>query len=231
MDLDRVGLDPALGEGPRQPGSTIRPARSEQRMLLLDGDTPQMIDLAAGNIRAWESGPPITVPCESTPFTLGDFSLIQVQLVRDLRASSVDLTLLALAIDDTMIEVIDRTDDMLVVTGPGDSMEMPIGSSPAIVIDLTPTRTEGKLDLLVSARNAESPSSQSVRFSVPDALAVLTIGGPSTALTGRHGRRRPSAVHINASRIGAPATTPPPPLLRRVVGRARREVSAIVDRT
>ena len=224
-----VAIDPRLGEGPRIPSSTIRPARSEQRVLLLDGAVPEMLDLTAGNIRPWENGPPITVPCESTPFSLAEFSLVQVQLVRDLRAASVDRTLLALVVQDAMIEIVDRTDDMLVIAGPEESVEMPIGLSPAIVVDLRPSITEAGLDLVVSARNAESPNSESMHVAVPNAEATLTIGGPSTAVTGRFGRRRPSAVHIVTRRHDAPAPAAPP-LLRRVAGRARREVSSIVDR-
>jgi len=222
---NRESIDPARIEGPRVPVDTVRPVVSEQRVLLLDGAQPEMLDLAAGEVRPWENGPPITVPCESAPFQIADFALLQIQLVRDLRSASTDLTLLSLVVGDQTIEVSDRSDGQLVVAGPDQSAERPIGTSPAIVITIEPLLAEGDFVATVSARNAENAESCSLTVPLPNELATITIGGPSTTATGRFGRRRPSAVHIVARRHETPTH-----IARRVVGRARREASSLLDR-
>ena len=219
-------LDPSLVAGPRAPGATCRPVTGEQRVLLLDGDLPEMLDLTAGNIRSWENGPPITIPCESTPFRLGDFQLIQVQLFRDLRSSSTDQCLFTLALGTNSIEVTERSAGVLAVTGPSKSEDVPVGLSPAIVVAIRPLLENDRITVEVVARNAEGNDSCTIiERALPDDLALLTIGGPSAALTGKHGRRRPSAVHVHTQRRSEAST-----VVKRLAARTRREASSILLR-
>lgn len=225
MSRELEALDPSLADGPLTPTPVSRPLVSEQRVLLLNGPRPEMFDLTAGDVRPWENGPPITVPCESLPFALSRFSYLQIQLVRDLRASSTDLHLLSLSVGDSLVEVLDQRSGELALRGPGGQVTQPRGSSPAIVIGFRPTPRESGLEILVTVRNADSESSCSMTFSLPDAAAVLTIGGPSVATTGQYGRRRPSAVHIQAQNHLEAAG-----MARRVAGRLRREANSVLGR-
>ena len=226
MSSRPVYLDPSLAVGPTSPVSTVRPVVSEQRVLLLDGERPEMVDLAAGEIRPWENGPPITIPCESTPFSLADFTQVQVQLFRDLRSASTDQCLFTLVAGDAVITVSESVGGQLMIAGPRNSAERPIGSSPAIVVTMRPTPQEHGLRVEFSARNAETQEPCTITETLAvDAMATLTIGGPSAELTGRSGRKRPSSVHVHAERRMDAATT-----VKRVAGRARREASSIMQR-
>lgn len=220
-----AGLDPRLVAGPRTPRSTVRPVVSEQRVLLLDGERPEMLDLVSGETRPWENGPPITVPCNSTPFRLSNYEQVQVQLFRDLRTSPTALVLASLALGDAEIRVTESVEACLAIAGPKHVAEGPIGESPAVVVSINPTTTGEGLRVVVSARNAEGQESYTITEMLADDLATLTVGGPSTRLGGRSGRRRPSAVHVHAKRRVDAAS-----VIKRVATRARREASSILDR-
>ena len=169
---------------------------------------------------------PITIPCESTPFALADFTHLQVQLFRDLRSTSSDQCLFTLVAGATAITVSESLGGQLMIAGPRNTAERPIGSSPAIVVTMRPTPRESELLLEFSARNADTQESCTITetFAV-DAMATLIIGGPSAELTGRSGRKRPSSVHVHAERRMDAAST-----VKRVAGRARREASSIMQR-
>lgn len=219
-------LDPSLAAGPTNPVSTVRPATSEQRVLFLDGDHPELLDLVTSEIRPWENGPPITIPCESTPFRLAEYAQLQVQMFRDLRSASTDQCLFALVGGETMITVTESLDGRLMLAGPRRRAECPVGVSPAVVVTMRPTIQEGGISLEVSARNAESQQSCTITETLSgDVLTTLTVGGPSSALTDRSGRRRPSSVHIHSER-----RTDAAELVKRVAGRARQGASSILQR-
>lgn len=226
MNTRTVGtLDPRLVAGPRTAVSTVRPVVSEQRVLLLDGGRPEMFDLVTGEIRPWENGPPITIPCGSVPFQLADYSHLHVQLFRDLRTASTDRALVSLVVGSDEVLVSESVEKSLILAGPQQMADGPIGESPAVVVSFEPTPTDEGLSVVISARNAEGQESCTITEMMPTELATLTIGGPSTMLGGPSGRRRPSAVHIHAQRrVGAAS------FVKRVASRARREASSILDR-
>lgn len=225
MNSRPVQLNPQLVAGPSQPVSTVRPSVSQQRVLLLDDGRPEMLDLVDGEIRPWENGPPITIPVLSTPFRLTDYSHIQVQLFRDLRSTSVDRVLFSVAMGEQSIDVIESQQLELVVDGPSRSATSAIGASPAVVVTIKPVSSETGTRLVVSARNAETDMSCEITELLVGEFATLTIGGPTTALSGRSGRLRPSAVHIHTQ-----PRTDAASLAKRVATRARREASSILQR-
>ncbi len=208
-------ISPLLAEGPREPALSLRPAVSEQRLLLLDGPEPTMLDLAAGNVRRWENGPPVSVPCVSGTFPLFDYQRILVQVLRDPRPTSQNLTLLSLADSHSSIDVDERIGGRLAVSSSSDESNGGIGQSSAIVVTIEPDPEAERV--VVTARNAESMEGVELAAVWSSAEATLTIGGPTTLLTGRIGRRRLIPVHIDAVRRAEPVDQ-----LRRVVRGARR---------
>lgn len=193
-------LDPQLEAGPRVPTDVLRPLESEQRILCLDGPEPMMIDLAQGNIRRWENGPPLSIPCVSTPFDLDDYQSILVQVQRDPRPTSVDLTLLSLEVDGKLIDVVENADSTLEIRAEGESILHPIGSSLAVVVTLHPSADE----LIIRARNAESLEGAELAVSWGTGVSTLTIGGTSAHVTGHHGRRRLIPAFVDVQRRRAP---------------------------
>lgn len=194
-------IEPLLVEGPRVPMETLRPLVSFQRVLLLNGGPPSMVDLATGDIRRWENGPAVQVPCVSSPFELAAYARIQTQVLRDPRPSPVDLVLLSLAIGDLVVDVVETTARELEIRSGGPSRVMassPIGGSSAIVIVIEPAMSQDVSEVKVSARNAETVEAIDTTVSISGSVATLTIGGPSTAVTGRYGRRRliPASVDV-----------------------------------
>lgn len=222
-------IDPLLAEGPRAPMDTLRPAASLQRVLLLDGGEPLMADLATGDIRRWENGPPLSVPCVSTPFELSLYTRIQVQVLRDPRPSSVDLVLLSMNVGHLAIDVVETTQRRLEIrSAPGGlpSATTAIGESPAIVIVIEPAEADGTKKVTISARNAETAEVIQSTVPCPQSVATLTIGGPSTSMTGRYGRRRLTPVHLEVVTRGEPIDQ-----FRRVARRARRVITSIRRRS
>lgn len=215
-------IDPLVTEGPTQPGISLRPAVSEQRVLVLDGGPARMVDLAAGNIRAWENGPPVSIPCVSAPFDLSDYGRLQVQVLRDPRPTSVDVTLLSLEMGQRSVDVIELASGGLSIATPDTSVDGPAGQSPAIVILLEPSDEQ----CCITVRNAESPSGFEATVPLPSGAATLTIGGPSAHLGAPIGRRRLVPVLIDA----VPVATAPDQV-RRVAGRVRRAAASLRDRT
>lgn len=216
-------ISPLLAEGPREPSLSLRPAVSEQRILLLDGAVPEMLDLATGNIRRWENGPPVSVPCVSAPFTLSAYQRLQVQVLRDPRPTSQDLTLLSIGSGGRSIDVVERGGGRLAISAEGETSEGPIGQSSAIVVGIEPDRETNRV--FVTARNAESMEVLELTTTLPADTATLTIGGPTTQLTGRYGRRRLIPVHLDVARPAEPVDQ-----LRRVVRGARRVASDLRSR-
>lgn len=217
-------IDPLVAEGPRVPVATLRPQVIEQRVLLLDPPTPMMVDLAAGNIRLWESGPPVSLPCISRPFDVHGFARLQIQVLRDPRPTSVDTVLFSLDLGSSVVDVLERRDGRLVITATdGTEADGPIGASMAIVL-LVESGTD-RNELVLSVRNADSVSGPSVRIRSSTATAVLTIGGPSRPQTNGYGRRRLSPVHIDARGHVTPVDA-----MERIVGIGRRVAHSLKRR-
>ena len=222
-----TSIDPLVAEGPRTPLETLRPAVSLQRVLILDEPGPLMADLATGDIRRYESGPPVSVPMVSDVFDLGRVRRLQVQLIRDPRPSAVSQTLMSLDIESSgsSAEVRITADNTLLLLPTGGFGSTPIvgpaGESPAFVIVVE--QTNGLVTL--SARNAETPDQISLECEPGDLSSVMTIGGPSTRASGEFGRRRSIPVHIEMQQHGEPVDQ-----LHRVVRGARRVAGSIRDK-
>jgi hypothetical protein len=190
-------IDPLVAEGPRSAVETLRPALNLQRVLFLGERGPLMADLATGDIRRYESGPPVSVPMVSDTFDLTRVRRMQVQVTRDLRPSSVSQTLLSLDIASApcVVDVRITVDNVLeVVASNGASARATThaGSSPAFVIVLE--HADGNVS--VAARNAETLEPISVKLDLADlTAATVTVCGPSVR-TGRYGRRRTIPVLI-----------------------------------
>ncbi len=194
-------VSPLLAEGPRQPVPSLRPAVSEQRVLLLDRVEPQMVDLVAGNIRRWENGPPVSLPLVSGPVDLAAFRRLQFQILRDPRQTSVDTILASLALGGICtVDVIARVGGRISISSGNATVEGPIGGSPAIVIGFEVR--EDKLH--IDARNAETTETIELVSAAVGSPGTFTLGGPSTNVTGMHGRRRMSPVHIDVTRTPEP---------------------------
>lgn len=222
-----TSIDPLVAEGPRTPLETLRPAVSLQRVLILDEPGPLMADLATGDIRRYESGPPVSVPMVSDVFDLGRVRRLQVQLIRDPRPSAVSQTLISLDIESSgsSAEVRITADNTLLLLPTGGFGSTPIvgpaGESPAFVIVVE--QTNGLVTL--SARNAETSDQISLECEPGDLSSVMTIGGPSTRASGEFGRRRSIPVHIEMQHHGEPVDQ-----LHRVVRGARRVAGSIRDK-
>lgn len=218
-------IDPLVAEGPLLAVENLRPAVNLQRVLVLDQPVPMMADLATGDIRPWENGPAVSVPMVSTPFSLTGIDRIQVQVLRDPRPTSVDNTLLSLHLGETTVDIVETIDGQLVIRSGGQNQEAgPIGSSPAVVIDIEPRVDE--LQIGVGARNAETLHGIHANIAAPNTdTALLTVGGPTTAVTNTHGRRRLIPVHLHVTRQTLPADQ-----VRRAVTGARRVASAVKNK-
>lgn len=218
-------INPLVAEGPRLPVETLRPAPSLQRVLLLDRAQPRMADLASGDIRAWENGPPVSVPMVSAAFALDAYKRLQVQVLRDPRPTSVESVLFSLRCGSTTLDIVETTTSELLIRGSkGTVASGPIGGSPAVVIVLRPDRERRVIDVV--ARNAETLTGMDATVAVTSwEPATLTIGGPSIDATARHGRRRLIPVHIEAEPVLDPADQ-----VRRAVSGARRVAGAVRDR-
>lgn len=222
-------IDPLVAAGPLVPVGPLRPAPSLQRIVVLGGAIPKMIDLSGGNIRPYENGPPVSVPMTSTRFDLASLDRLQVQLLRDPRPSSVDSTLfsLHLADADRFVDVRETPDGSLVLdddrTTPTTS---PIGESPAVVIVVSSASTETSHHLVVSARNAETMQATQIELDVATLTnTTVTIGGPTAERTGTIGRRRTIPVQIDTA-------LPPQPIdqVRRAVRGAKRVAGSMRGR-
>ena len=211
-------IDPLLAQAPRAPSEVLRPLASEQRVLLLDGAEPQMVDLTVGNVRRWENGPPLQVPFVSTPFDLWDYTSIEVQVLRDPRPTSVDLTLLSIEIAGEAFDVVDCLNRTIEIRGRNKTVVAKSAGSNAVVITLKPQpETES---LQVVARDAALPGGFELEAAVPSSLAVLTVGGPSTSVTGSYGRRRLIPAHVVVQR--RPEPVDPRERAVRLAGRVAR---------
>ncbi len=188
-------IDPRFEPGPPVPVDVLRPLISEQRILVLDGAAPMMVDLAGGDIRRWENGPPLSVPSVSSPFVLGAYEMILVQVQRDPRPATTDLVLLSVEAGGSCIDVIECSNGQLAIRGQGQSFHGPIGGSMAVVVSLHPTSEQG---LVVKARNAESSDGFELQAELASPVATLTIGGPSAHVTGSFGRRRLIPAFVDA---------------------------------
>lgn len=222
-------IDPLVAQGPLAPVESLRPAPSLQRVLILDTPTPHMIDLAGGNVRPYENGPPVSIPMTSTRFDLASIERLQVQVLRDPRPTSADTTLFSLHLGDgnRTIDVRETSNGKLVIdVGEPDPMTTPIGESPAVVIVVTRSSTESTQHVTVSARNAETMEESSTTFDIATVSnAMVTIGGPTTEVAGRVGRRRTIPVQIHTAH-----TVEPVDQVRRVLRGAKRAAGSIRGR-
>ena len=218
-------INPLVAEGPRLPVETLRPAPSLQRVLLLDQSQPRMADLASGDIRAWENGPPVSVPMVSAAFALDAFKRLQVQVLRDPRPTSVESVLFSLRCGSTVLDVVETTTSELLIRGSdGTTAHGPIGDSAAIVVVLRPEIEERRVAVL--ARNAETLNGIDATVAMVSwEPATLTVGGPTIDKTGGHGRRRLIPVHLDVEPVLLPADQ-----VRRAVSGARRVAGAVRDR-
>jgi hypothetical protein len=220
-----TAIDPLVAEGPRGPVETLRPGLNLQRVLLLDEPGPMMADLATGDIRRYESGPPVSVPMVSDTFDLGKLRRMQVQVTRDPRPSSVGQILLSLDVASArcIVDVRISADDVLEVVPSGEGAAAPArtksGTSPAFVIVVK--QADGRVE--VAVRNAETLESISSTVELADLTsASVTVCGPNVHATGRYGRRRSVAVHIDLQHHVEPTDQ-----LRQAARRARTIAGAV----
>ena len=223
-----TAIDPLVAEGPSAPVETLRPGLSLQRVVLFEEDGPFMADLATGDIRRYESGPPVSVPMVSDRFDLRSVGRLQIQLTRDPRPTSLAQTLIGIDIGsaESSVDVRILPSNFLEIVGSGlassESVSTAAGSSPAFVVVI-------QLDdekLTVSARNAETLDFTSLSIEVASgANSVLSIGGPSHRSGLPAGRRRSVPVQIDVQR-------PPTPVdqLARAARGARRLAGAVRNR-
>jgi hypothetical protein len=218
-------IDPLVAEGPRVPVETLRPGLNLQRVLLLGEPGPMMADLATGDIRRYESGPPVSVPMVSDTFDLGKLHRMQVQVIRDPRPSPLGQSLLSLDIASAgcIVDVRISADNVLEVATSGEGAAAPArtksGTSPAFVIVVE--QADGKVE--VAARNAETLESISSTVELADLTsASVTVCGPSVRATGCYGRRRSIPVHIDLQHHVEPADQ-----LRQAARKARTIAGAV----
>ncbi len=222
-------IDPLVAAGPLVPVGPLRPAPSLQRIVMFDHAVTHMMDMSGGNIRAYENGPPVSVPMTSTRFDLTSLDRLQVQLLRDPRPSSVDSTLFSLHLADAgrVVDVRETPDGSLVLDDDRTTpTTAPIGESPAVVIVVSRTSTETSHHVVVSARNAETMRASNLELDVTSLTnAMVTIGGPTAELTGTVGRRRTIPVQIDT-------TLPQQPIdqVRRAVRGAKRVAGSLRGR-
>lgn len=221
-------IDPLVAEGPRAPVETLRPGLSLERVLLLDEGRPLMADLATGDIRPYESGPPVSVPMWSDHFDLSTIGRLQVQVTRDPRPASVSQTLLAVDVSSAQsaVDVRLTPSNVLEICGSGKAqdhrLELPAGGSPAFVIAVD----SADETVTVSVRNAETLDFTSVSFDAADtSRTVVTVGGPSQRSGSASGRRRsvPVLIEIHPARV-------PVDHFRRALRGARRIGGALRQR-
>lgn len=225
-------IDPLVAEGPLLPMETLRPLASLQRVVLLDRPGPMMADLETGDFRQYENGPPVSVPMVSNVVDFAAIDRLQVQVLRDPRPTSVEVTLLSLHLGDAGVTIDVRESPMqkmsLHMTDSAGHKEVtaPIGKSSAIVVVIERNAVEGQQHLTVQARNAESMSWTSVDADVSETGGTtLTVGGPTTAVDGMYGRSRMIPVQLEVTLHGEPIDQ-----VRRVVQGARRAVGALRSR-
>ena len=161
-----------------------------------------------------------------------------VQATVDTKPNPAPTTVMSLQIGTESIEVQSTPNKQLkIIDTTGESVVCPIGESNAIVLQLDRVSN----DFVVSARNAETLERielvhHCVTRDGPSANnhgaesdghrgAVLTVGGPSTALTGDIGRHRTGIVVIDV----APRLDPIDGLARAAKG-ARRFVGSVKRR-
>lgn len=220
-------IDPLVAEGPLAPVDTLRPAPSLQRIILLDEAGPMMVDLESGDVRRYESGPPVSVPMVSDRFDLSQVRRLQIQLLRDPRPSSVSQTLLSLDVSSAgmVIDVRATPDNVLEVSVSGAieaAVSGPLGASPAVVVVI---ETQDSA-LRVSARNADTLTSTVLEVEAGNCSnATLTVGGPSSRITGTIGRRRTIPVQVDLAHHGEPIDQ-----LRRGLLAARRLARSVRDK-
>lgn len=225
-------IDPLVAEGPLLPMETLRPLVSLQRMVLLDQPGPMMADLATGDVRRYENGPPVSVPMISNVVDFADIDRLQVQVLRDPRPTSVEMVLCSLWLADAevAIEVCESPGRRLVVrTIDGDRVNevtTVVGASMAIVVVFERTEADGRHRIGVQARNAEAMHwiDSSVELSRTTG-ATLTVGGPTTARTGLYGRSRMIPVQLEVAPHREPIDQ-----VHRVVRGAKRAVGALRSR-
>lgn len=223
-----TAIDPLVAEGPRAPVESLRPGLSLQRVLLFDPDGPMMADLATGDIRRYESGPPVSVPMVSDRFDLGSVGRLQLQLTRDPRPTSTAQTLVGLDVRsaNSAVDVRILPTNLLEIVGSGRASDVSItasaGMSPAYVIVIEHDGDK----VTVAVRNAETLDFTSVVVDVSDATdSVLSIGGPSDRSGGAPGRRRSVPVLIDVQKAPTPVDQ-----LARVARGARRLAGVVRNR-
>ena len=197
-------------------------------MLLLDESGLLMADLATGDIRRYESGPPVSVPMVSDRFDLGSAGRIQIQITRDPRPTSTAQPLIGIDINSagTAVDVRILPSNLIEIVGSGRaspaSVTAPAGGSPAFVMVVEYTNEQ----MTVSVRNADTLDSTSLIIDVADpSNSVVTIGGPSDRSGSAMGRRRSVPVLIDVQK---PPTTVDQ--VTRLVSGIRRLVSAARQR-
>ena len=225
-----TAIDPLVAEGPPLPVETLRPGLSLQRVLLLDESGLLMADLATGDIRRYESGPPVSVPMVSDRFDLGSAGRIQIQITRDPRPTSVAQPLFGIDIHSarSAVDVRILPSNSLEIAGSGRalpaSVTAPAGGSPAFVIVVEYANEQ----MTVSVRNAETLDFTSLTIDVADPSdSVVSIGGPSDRSGSTVGRRRSVPVLIDVQKQSTPAdhVTRVVSGVRRLVGAARQRVT------
>jgi hypothetical protein len=223
-------INPLVREAPFVPMETLRPAANLQRVLLLDRPGPQMADLASGDVRRYENGPPISIPMVSTRFDLGAIDRLQIQVLRDPRPTSISTTLVSLHLGEAKItiDVVESPDGQLLITSSGGrgprQISGPIGASPAVVVVVQPDAQDATV--AVTARNAETMESLEMKTSASSLTKTLvTIGGPTTEVTGAYGRRRSIPVHVELT-----TSTGPVDQLQRGLRLARRIAASARNR-
>lgn len=222
-------IDPLVAEGPRQAVDTLRPGLNLQRVLLLDEPGLLMADLATGDIRPYENGPPVAIPMVSDHFDLGAIRRLQFQVNRDPRPSSTSQTLFGLELVPrrSAVDISITPDNRLEIRGSGRASAIsssgPAGVSPAFVIVVEP----GDEQLAVSVRNAETLTPIVAQFDSPPGYeGRVVVGGPSELSERPLGRRRSTPVLVEVQRRVDPVDRirRVASEMRRVAGAARRRI-------
>jgi len=188
-----------------------------------------MVDLSDGNVRPFENGPPVSIPMTSTRFDFSSLDRLQVQVLRDLRPTSIDSTLFSLHLGDAdrVVDVIETPDGkFLLRQGSAPAMATSIGESSAIVVVIERTSADDEHRFTISARNAETMEALSIELSVRTVTnAMVTVGGPTTEVTSERGRRRLSPIHLEVV-----AHREPIEQVKRVMQGARRVAGSLRGR-
>ena len=225
-------IDPLVVEGPLLPVENLRPLVSLQRMVLLDQAGPLMADLATGDIRRYENGPPVSVPMVSNEIDFGDVERLQVQVLRDPRPTSVETILCSLWIadSDASFEVSEGVGQRLVVRtsvgGKTNEVTAAIGGSMAIVIVFEQHEVDGRYRVTIRARNADGMDWINDDVVVGEVTGTtLTVGGPTTTRNGLYGRTRMIPVQLDVVLRSEPVDQ-----VRRAVRGAKRAAGALRSR-